>query len=89
MPKKAASVRSLMAPPGQISGRRIPLKVKKTSEHWSEYILEDGATLRFRPVLIEISRVQGKFNDAGDPIYEFKVGQLVDTKVPPKLKKKK
>lgn len=37
-------------------------------DSWNEYKLEDGSTLRIKPVLSKVSRTD-KFNEDGEPIY--------------------
>ncbi len=84
MPKKEAA--TIVRP---IPGRRIPVDIKKTTENSNEYVLADGTAMRVRTVLVGVSRIKGKFNAQGDPIYEIKGGMVVDVKVPPRLKRKK
>jgi hypothetical protein len=74
--------------PPTIEGTRIPVEIKKTDEQWSTYTLKDGTQLRLRPVMVGVSLIKGKFNAAGEPVYEFKSGVIVDTKVPAKMKRK-
>ncbi len=65
------------------------LSVKKASEPWTEYLLEDGTTLRLRIVLLDVGRAVDTFDEAENPIYQFKHTMIVDIKVPDKLKRKK
>ncbi|HET6619935.1 MAG TPA: hypothetical protein VFG64_08335 [Dongiaceae bacterium] len=73
--------------PQRIEGTRISVGIAKIDEQWSTYSLADGTVLRLRPVMVEVNLIKGRFSASGEPIYEFKSGVIVDTKVPAKLKK--
>jgi hypothetical protein len=62
--------------------------IDKVNEQWSEYVLKDGATIRLKPVIIEIRKAKNQFAPNGDPIYFVKSTVITDTKVPDSLKKK-
>jgi len=62
--------------------------IKELNEQWSEYTLKDGATIRLKPVIIEIRKAKNQFAPNGDPIYLVKSTVITDTKVPENLKKK-
>jgi len=39
------------------------------NENWNELNLNDGTTLKVKTTVIEVLRVEGEFNQQGDPIY--------------------
>jgi hypothetical protein len=44
--------------------------ISKSTEPWSEYVLEDGSVVRFKSVATSILRVEGQYNPAdGLPVY--------------------
>lgn len=72
----------------RLPGRRIPVKIKKSDDTWNDVTLEDGTVLRTRHLFVEINRVEGQFNQDGQPVYEIKGGTLIDVKAPAKLRRK-
>ena len=69
-------------------GRKIDVKIKKASAEEILLTLSDGTTLHVRPIVIGIERSLEKYNALGEPIYQINVGMVLQTKVPPKLKRK-
>lgn len=63
--------------------------IDSLKEQWSEYTLKDGATIRLKPVVVEIRKLKNQFAPNGDPIYLVKSTVINDTKIPDSLKKKK
>lgn len=63
----------------------IPVKVEKSEENWSECLLEDGARIRFKPVIMEVQKLS-QLGPDGNPIYVVRSTLLMDT-TPPKKKK--
>jgi hypothetical protein len=60
--------------------RRVPLPdgseveahvvgFEPTVEPWSEYVLEDGTTVRIKTVVGEFLRLEGQYDQRGDPLY--------------------
>ncbi len=54
--------------------RKTPMRINKQNELWSEYYLADGALLRIKHIVTDISRQLNDdgslaFNDKGEPIY--------------------
>lgn len=71
-----------------LPGKRIPISIKKQDDRWSEFKLADGTTVKLRPLVIDVHRVQGQFAPDGQPVYEIKGGSLLEISAPPKLRKK-
>ncbi|MDQ3954614.1 MAG: hypothetical protein M3285_03585 [Actinomycetota bacterium] len=38
-------------------------------EHWNEYLLDDGSVVRMKLVVTEIVRVEGQYDEQGNPGY--------------------
>jgi hypothetical protein len=38
-------------------------------EHWNEYLCDDGSIVRLKPVVTEILRIEGEYDQQGNPIY--------------------
>lgn len=64
------------------------MDIKRRDEQWSEFTLTDGATIRIKPVIIEIRKLKNQFAPNGDPIYAVKSAVVTDSKIPDNLKKK-
>jgi hypothetical protein len=61
--------------------------VLEAKEVWSEYRLADGTTLRIKPVMITVSRIEGEHTLEGDPVYNMKSTLVTDVRAPQELKK--
>ena len=68
--------------------KRSLVEIKKATEVWSEYSLADGTALLVRPAILEVYRLDGKFSDTGDPIYEVTGASFIKVRAPDKLKAK-
>ena len=76
-------------PPFNPSVRTESRQIKKSVEQWSEYTLDDGSTIRVRPVLVDVERAKNKFSADGNPLYFLKTAVIINVKSPPRLRRKK
>ncbi len=67
----------------------VPVEVVETTERWNDYKLADGTVLRLKVVLFEVGRILGSFSDDGEPLYLVKSANVVNTKAPAELKRKR
>jgi hypothetical protein len=65
----------------------VPVHVVSSQELWSTYLLEDGATLKFRPVMIAVLRLVGAFDPDGNPVYMTRTQNIAAVEAPTKLRK--
>ena len=74
---------------GASDAAHIPkdVDVLEAKEVWSEYRLSDGTTLRIKPIMIAVSRLEGEHTLDGDPVYNMKSTLVTDLRVPQELKK--
>jgi hypothetical protein len=88
--KKAVKKRQpkLFRPPVANIGESVAVEVKTTTENWSRYALADGTHLRVKPVVSVIRRSTEQYNPGGDPVYLIQAALVIQTDVPPKLKKR-
>lgn len=56
-------------------------------EHWNEYVVEDGTLVRVKTVATEIIKVDGRYDDQGNPLYVFHSAQVVVVDSPEDLKR--
>ena len=66
----------------------LEVRFKGIHEEWNEYDLEDGTTLRMKAVVSDIVRLDGEYDQEGNPIYLVKAGNMVVVKAPDNLKRK-
>lgn len=45
------------------------LSFQNAREHWNEYLLDDGTILKLKPVATEVFRLDGKYDQEGNPLY--------------------
>lgn len=53
-------------------GRKVPateIGVKKATEHWNEYELEDGNIIKMKLILVKIIKADIKNEITGEPVY--------------------
>lgn len=67
----------------------LEVPVVETTERWSEVKLEDGTILRIKPLVISVTRIEGKYDPEGKPMYAIKAGHtiMLDS-VPQELQRK-
>jgi hypothetical protein len=64
----------------------IDFEVEK--ESFSTYILHDGTSLKIKPVLVEVFRIEGVWQANGDPVYGVQAQQILAVNAPDSLRKK-
>ncbi len=57
-------------------------------EDWNEYQLTDGTVIKMKLVVSEILRIEGFFDNEGNPVYHIKSTNLPVVKSPDALKRK-
>lgn len=57
-------------------------------EAWNTYTLHDGTTLKVKAVLAEVLRVEGMYQQTGEPVYTVNASIVVSSSSPDALKKK-
>lgn len=84
---------SPMAPPMTMvlgydpKGKMEPRDIVSSKDGWSEYILDDGSTIRAKGAILEVKRAVGQFNSDGDPIYVMQLTIVTQLRAPDELKK--
>lgn len=63
--------------------------VAESSEKWSEFTLEDGSVLRVKASLSSVIRIDGEFDNEGNPAYVLKMQpQVAVISVPDRLRQR-
>jgi hypothetical protein len=70
----------------QVDAERI--EVKNAEESWNVYWLDDGSKIRLKPVVTEVWRVEGAFDNDGNPLYVTKTALVQAVDAPTELKRK-
>jgi len=64
----------------------VDFEVEK--ENFSTYILHDGTSLKVKPVLVEVFRIEGVYQPNGDPVYGVQAQQILAINAPESLRRK-
>jgi len=64
------------------------IDVQSSSEHWNQYLLEDGTVLKLKVVVTDVARIDGAYDAEGNPIYFVKSTNVLSLSCPEGLKKK-
>ena len=66
----------------------VEVHVNQSTELWNTYLLDDGTTLKFKSIMVEVLRIEGMYDPDGNPLYATKTQTLAVADAPPHLKKK-
>src|SRR5262249_4313619 len=71
------------------TGEGIQVQVEESTERWSEFTLTDGTVVRAKLTIISAVRVDGQFDQEGNPLYMTNATPVFSmVSVPAKLRKK-
>ena len=70
----------------EIDSTEIEFQTRK--EDWNEYQLMDGSVIKMKVVVSTIFRVDGIYDNEGNPVYQIKSGNVAAVTSPDTLKKK-
>ena len=54
-------------------------------EHWNEYLVDDGSVLRLKLVATEVIRLDGQFDQEGNPLYMVNSTNVLTVSAPEDL----
>lgn len=81
-----AGTRKLRYPNGEeVEGDVVGFQA--AGEHWNEYLLDDGTVFKIKLVLTEIVRLNGQFDEKGDPVYAATHSQVTVVDAPESLRR--
>ncbi len=63
-----------------------PVDVVQSNEKWIDYLLDDGAVIRFKPVLKKALRIEGELDPEGNPVYMMQHANIMSVSTPPNQK---
>ena len=70
----------------EVDATEIEFQTRK--EDWNEYQLMDGTVIKMKLVVSEIFRIDGMYDDVGNPVYQIKSTNVATVKSPDNLRKK-
>lgn len=73
--------------PGWYSRRRNGHTFSDGGEHWNEYLVEDGSIIRTKLVATEVIKVDGKYDEQGNPLYVLHSTQVLWVDSPDDLRR--
>lgn len=65
------------------------LSFQNAREHWNEYLLDDGTIVKLKPVATEAFRIDGRYDNEGNPLYVIKSANIVVVSAPENLRQQK
>ncbi len=69
---------------GLVEGSEV--EVLESTERWSDVKLADGTTLRIKPVVVSVTRVDGRYDPQGNPLYAIQATQAMSANAPDHLR---
>jgi len=70
----------------EVDATEVDFQTRK--EDWNEYQLMDGTVVKMKLVVSEIFRIEGMYDETGNPVYQIKSTNLPVVKSPDALKRK-
>jgi hypothetical protein len=71
-------------------GRTVDVEIiefEADKEQWSTYLLHDGTSLKVKAVVTEVARVEGMYDQKGDPVYMIQASQIMHVNAPESLRR--
>ena len=65
----------------------VEVGIKESAERWTEIQLDDGTLIRIRPVVLTVFRIEGHYDQDGNPLYQVKANQVMTADAQEHLKK--
>ncbi|MCH7767538.1 MAG: hypothetical protein IH828_01215 [Nitrospinae bacterium] len=57
-------------------------------EDWNTYATEDGTSIKIKLVVTKVTRIEGKYDEEGNPLYLVKSNNMVVAAAPDHLRKR-
>jgi len=64
------------------------IDVNSSQEQWNQYLLSDGTLLKLKVVVTEVVRVDGEYDQEGNPVYYVKSTNILAVNPPEELKRR-
>lgn len=70
---------------GMVDGTELGFR--SSGEYWNEYLIDDGTVVRLKVVVMDVVRVDGMYDDEGNPQYMIKSSNLMVVSAPTELRR--
>lgn len=84
-----ATRRKISVGPGVPEKDAQLIEIQQSNEHWNQYLLGDGTVIKLKPVATEVWRIEGEWDNDGNPIYVIKSSNVVTVNPPDELRRPK
>ena len=74
--------------PGGIVKEGVEVHMISADERWSSITLEDGTTIRSKQTVTQVIKVDGEYDQDGNPIYLTKIANVMVVDAPDSLRRK-
>jgi len=64
----------------------VEVAVNEATERWTDLKLADGTELRIKTVVLAVSRIEGHYDQDGNPLYQIKANQIMTASAPAELR---
>ncbi len=66
----------------------VELPFQAAGEHWNEYLVNDGSVIKLKTITTQVFRLEGHYDNDGNPIYLIKSTNILAVSAHEKLKRK-
>lgn len=74
------------APDGRLVDGTI-VDINSSQENWNQYLLSDGTVIKLKVVATEVIKIDGEYDNEGNPAYVIKSTNVVSVIAPETLRK--
>ena len=60
---------------------------RTSGEYWNEYLADDGTVIRVKLIATEVLRLDGQFDQEGNPVYIVKTTNVTNVSAPENLRR--
>jgi hypothetical protein len=79
--------RKITVLPGQPPKDAQLVEVSNASETWNQYLLTDGTVLKLKVIVTEIWRLEGEYDNDGNPLYVVRSGNVLAVNAPDEVRR--
>ena len=83
MPEKKTKVQ---LPSGEVADA-VDVAITESTERWTDIHLSDGTVIRTKPIILGVVRIEGQYDQEGNPLYQVKANQIMTAESPEHLRK--
>jgi hypothetical protein len=61
---------------------------RTSGEYWNEYLADDGTVIRIKLIVTDVLRLDGQYDQEGNPAYVVKSSNVTSISAPDELRRK-